>query len=148
MRTSQRSNLTSSYANTATHPSHLFFLRTRQLSHFTHSYANTATQPSLPFLCEHGNAAISPILMRTPQMRTLQRSHLTYLFICEHRNAATLESAGGPGKVRTVPNSGAEQWCRTVRNSSRTARQLLGNCRELCPNCSELFGLSRNLLKV
>ena len=73
-------------------------------------------------------------------MRTPQRSHLTYLFICEHRNAATLESVGGPGKVRTVPNSGAEQF--------RTARQLLGNCRELCPNCSELFGLSRNLLKV
>ena len=125
-----------------------------QQSHF--SYANTATQPSHSFLCEHGNSAISPILMRTRQ-----RSHLTYSYV----NTANANTATQPSHIfihlrtpqrshigicwrsRKSPNS-SEQWCRTVPNSSRTARQLLGNCRELCPNCSELFGLSRNLLKV
>ena len=143
MRTSQRSNLT-------------FLMRTRQLIHLTYSFANTATQPFHPFLCEHGNSAISPILMRTRQ-----RSHLTYSYV----NTANANTATQPPYIfihlrtpqrshigicwrsRKSPNS-SEQWCRTVPNSSRTARQLLGNCRELCPNCSELFGLSRNLLKV
>ena len=141
-----------SYANTATHPSHLFFcehgnsaispilMRTRQLSHLSHSYANTATQPSHLFLCEHRkcehrNAAISHIYSFA---NTATQPHWNLLEVPEKSE-----------QFRTVvPNSGAEQWCRTVRNSSRTARQLLGNCRELCPNCSELFGLSRNLLKV
>ena len=94
-------------------------MRTRQRSHLTYSYVNTA----------NANTATQPshifIHLRTPQ-----RSHIG---IC--------------WRSRKSPNS-SEQWCRTVPNSSRTARQLLGNCRELCPNCSELFGLSRNLLKV
>jgi hypothetical protein len=126
-------NLTSSYyANIPT-----------QQSHF--SYANTATHPSRLFFCEHGNSAISPILMRTRQ-----RSHLTYSYV----NTANANTATQPPYIfihlrtpqrshigicwrsRESPNS-SEQWCRTVPNSSTAARKL--------PRAlSKLFGTVRS----